>query len=299
MLGFIIDVCVQGMLYGIMSMGVMLSYKVLNISDLSVDGTFPLGIAVSAILIINGVNPWIALLVSFVAGCLAGMITGLLHTKLKITALLSGILVMTGLYTVNLMVAGGKSNLPLVKFDNIFTTTWLETMNAPGWLISNYQLFVMIGLTLLIKFLIDTLLKTRFGYLLQVTGDNQGLVTSLAHDVDTVKVIGLSLANGIVALSGGIAASVLRYFDISQGTGMVVLGLSSVILGTTLFGRLKLKNTSMVILGAFVYRFIIALALQYNMDPRFLKLATVIIFVGAILLNKSTSMKLFKKGEQS
>lgn len=298
MLGFVIDVLIQGLLYGIMSMGVMLSYKILDIPDLSVDGTYPLGVAISAILIINGVNPWVALLASLAGGFLAGIVTGVFHVKFGISALLSGILVMTGLYSINMMVAGGKSNLPLFKYDNIFSTTWLEKMGAPSFIIDNFQLIVMIILVVLIKIMIDTLLTTRVGYLLKVTGDNEGLVTSLGHNVGAVKILGLALANSIVALSGGVAASVGRYFDVSLGTGMVVLGLSSVILGTTLFGKLKFKQTTKVILGAIVYRFIIAIALRFNMDPQHLKLATVVIFVGAILLNQSKISKYLGKGSE-
>ena len=298
MLGFVIDVLIQGLLYGIMSMGVMLSYKILDIPDLSVDGTYPLGVAISAILIINGVNPWVALLASMAGGFLAGIVTGVFHVKFGISALLSGILVMTGLYSINMMVAGGKSNLPLFKYDNIFSTTWLEKMGAPSFIIDNFQLIVMIILVVLIKIMIDTLLTTRVGYLLKVTGDNEGLVTSLGHNVGTIKILGLALANSIVALSGGVAASVGRYFDVSLGTGMVVLGLSSVILGTTLFGKWKFKQTTKVILGAIVYRFIIAIALRFNMDPQHLKLATVVIFVGAILLNQSKISKYLGKGSE-
>ncbi|WP_159632979.1 ABC transporter permease [Erysipelothrix anatis] len=298
MLGFVIDVLIQGLLYGIMSMGVMLSYKILDIPDLSVDGTYPLGVAISAILIINGVNPWVALLASMAGGFLAGIVTGVFHVKFGISALLSGILVMTGLYSINMMVAGGKSNLPLFKYDNIFSTTRLENMGAPSFIVDNFQIIVMIILVVLIKLMIDTLLTTRVGYLLKVTGDNEGLVTSLGHNVGTVKILGLALANSIVALSGGVAASVGRYFDVSLGTGMVVLGLSSVILGTTLFGKLKFKQTTKVILGAIVYRFIIAIALRFNMDPQHLKLATVVIFVGAILLNQSKLSKYLGKGSE-
>ncbi|WZU00568.1 ABC transporter permease [Erysipelothrix sp. D19-032] len=273
MLGFVIDVLIQGLLYGIMSMGVMLSYKILDIPDLSVDGTYPLGVAIGAILIINGVNPWVALLASMVGGFLVGIVTVVFHVKFGISALLSGILVMTGSYSINMMVAGGKSNLPLFKYDNIFSTTWLEKMGAPSFIIDNFQLIVMIILVVLIKIMIDTLLTTRVGYLLKVTGDNEGLVTSLGHNVGTIKILGLALANSIVALSGGVATSVGRYFDVSLGTGMVVLGLSSVILGTTLFGKLKFKQTTKVILGAIVYRFIIAIALRFNMDPQASKIS--------------------------
>ncbi len=293
---FIISVGVQGLLYGILSMGVMISYRILDIPDLSVDGTFPLGVAVSAILIVNGVNPWIALLASLIAGLIAGSITGLLHVKLGISSLLSGILVMTGLYSINLMVAG-SSNVPLFAYNTLFVTKNLSGLNLPDFVLKYYQIIVLFILTMIVKVIIDLLLKTRFGYLLKVTGDNEGLVTTLGHDVGTVKIFGLAIANGIVAFSGGIAASVGRTFDISLGTGMVVLGLSSVILGTTLFGKLKIKQTTMVILGSIVYRLIIAIALELNMNPQHLNLATVIIFVVAIVLNKSKVAKKIGMGE--
>lgn len=296
MLDFIISVGVQGLLYGILSMGVMISYRILDIPDLSVDGTFPLGVAVSAILIVNGVNPWVALFASLIAGLIAGSITGLLHVKLGISSLLSGILVMTGLYSINLMVAG-SSNVPLFAHNTLFVTKNLSGLNLPDFVLKYYQIIVLFILTMIVKVIIDLLLKTRFGYLLKVTGDNEGLVTTLGHDVGTVKIFGLAIANGIVAFSGGIAASVGRTFDISLGTGMVVLGLSSVILGTTLFGKLKIKQTTMVILGSIVYRLIIAIALELNMNPQHLNLATVIIFVVAIVLNRSKVAKKIGMGE--
>ena len=291
MLGFLVDVIIQGLLYGVMSMGVLLSYKILDFPDLSVDGSFPLGAAVSAILIINGVNPWLALLVSVIAGCIAGFITGFLHVKLGIEGLMSGILVMTGLYSVNLMVAGGsfwgsKSNLPLFNYDTLFSFNLFEFLNLPPILQENYKVFLMIGLVLLVKFLIDWILKTKLGYLMRVTGDNASLVTSLGHSVGRVKIFGLALSNGVVALSGGLAASVGRYFDASLGTGMIVLGLSSVILGTTLLRKVRVKETTKVIVGAIAYRLIVALAIKQGLEPQHMRLMTVIIFIGAILLNK-------------
>lgn len=297
--GFMIDVLIQGMLYGIMSMGVMISYKILDIPDLSVDGTYPLGVAISAILIINGVNPWLALIISMLGGFLAGIVTGYFHVKFGISSLLSGILVMTGLYSINLMIAGGKSNLPLFKFDTLFASTWLENRGIPSFIIEHYDLIVLILLVVVIKVFIDSLLTTRLGYLLRVTGDNEGLVTSLGENLGNVKIIGLGIANAIVALSGGVAASVGRYFDISLGTGMIVLGLSSVILGTTLFSRFRIKLTTKTLLGAILYRFIIALALRFNMDPQHLKLATVIIFVEVMMLNKSSVAKYLGKGSDN
>lgn len=305
MSGFLIDVLIQGLLYGVMSMGILMSYKILDFADLSVDGTFPLGAAVSAVMIVNGVNPWIALACSMFAGALAGLITGLLHVKLGIEGLMAGILVMTGLYSVNLMVAAGSffgslSNVPLYKYETIFSTTWLESIGAPNIIISNFKVIVMLVLVMSVKILLDWLLRTKLGYLMKVTGDNEGLVSTLGHSVGKVKIFGLSLSNAIVALSGGIAASVGRYFDASLGTGMIVLGLSSVILGTTLLRRLRIQQTSKVIFGAIAYRLIVAIAIKQGLQPQHMKLMTVIIFIGAILMNKAELKSLFtlKKGEQ-
>lgn len=275
MINFIINVLEQGSLYAILAIGVMISYKIIGLSDLSVDGTYPLGAVVSAVLIMGGMSPWLALFVSFVAGVLAGSVTGILHVKLKISSLLSGILVMTGLYSINLMIAGGKSNLPLLNERNLF-----DGFNFPY-----ARLIVLVSIVILIKFLVDWLLNTKLGYLLKVTGDNEGLVTGLGHDVGAVKIIGLSLSNGLVALSGGVAASVGKYYDITLGTGMVVMGLSSVMLGTLLLRRFSVKDTTMVIVGSIAYRFIVALAIRFGLDPQHMKLVTVIIFVVAIVLN--------------
>lgn len=289
---FLIDVLIQGLMYGVLSMGVLISYKVLDFADLSVDGTFPLGAAMSAMLIVNGVNPWIALAASMGAGLVAGFVTGILHVKLKIEGLLAGILVMTGLYSVNLMVGAGSvngsvSNIGLYNFPSIFSTEWLQKIGAPQFIISNYKLIVLIVITVLIKLLIDWVLQTRIGYLMKVTGDNEGLVAPLGHSVGRVKIFGLALSNGIVALSGGIAASVNSYYDITLGQGMIVLGLSSVLLGTTLLGKVKIKDTSKVIIGTIAYRLIVAFAIKNGLAAQHLKLMTVVIFVGVILLQKA------------
>lgn len=295
---FFVNVLEQGALYAILALGVMLSYNIIGVSDLSVDGTFPLGAVVSAVIILNGGNPWLALLASLVAGMVAGSITGLLHVKLKITSLLSGILVMTGLYSINLMIAGGKSNLPLLREKTLFDTEFLAALNLPKEVLNLYRLFVLLALVFLFKFFVDWILSTKVGYLLKVTGDNEGLVTSLGQDVGKVKIIGLALSNGLIAVSGGIAASVGRYYDVALGSGMIVMGLSSVMLGTLLLRRTRFKLTTMVVVGSVVYRFIVALAIRLGMDPQHLKLVTVVIFVVAIVMNNSGDKldKLFKKG---
>lgn len=279
-------------------MGVLLTYRVIGVSDLSVDGTYPLGAVVSGMLIINGVSPWLALLVSLLAGLIAGSITGLLHVKLKISSLLSGILVMTGLYSVNLILAGGRSNLPLLNEKTLFDYAWLEKLNFPTTLLPYYRLAVLLALVMIIKLVVDWILSTKLGYLLKVTGDNESLVTGLGHDVGKVKIIGLALSNGIVALSGGVAVSVAKYYDISLGTGMIVMGLSSVMLGTLLLSKSKVKMTSMVIVGSVVYRLIVALAIRFGMNPQHMKLVTVLIFVIAIILNNASFTLDFKKRKE-
>lgn len=298
-MSFFIDVLIQGLMYGILSLGVYISYKVLDFADLSVDGTYPLGAAVSAVLIINGVNPWVALCVSLIGGMLAGALTGIIHVKLKVDGLLAGILVMTGLYSVNLMVAAGTingsvSNIGLYNFPNIFSVDWLINIGAPSWIIDNYKLIVLVLIALLIKLLIDWIMKTRVGYLMKVTGDNERLVAPLGHSSGMVKILGLSLSNGFVALSGGIAASVNRYYDITLGQGMIVLGLSSVILGTTLLRKVKINQTTKVLFGAIAYRMIVALAIKNGLEAHHMKLMTVFIFIVVIIAQRVDMNGVFK-----
>lgn len=288
MLKFFINVLEQGALYGILSLGVLMTFKVIGVSDLSVDGTYPLGAVVSAVIIINGGSAWLGLAASLVAGLIAGATTGILHVKLKISSLLSGILVMTGLYSINLMIASGKSNLPLLNEKTLFDTEWLTGLKAPDFILKYYRLILLLIIVLAIKFLVDWVLSTKLGYLLKTTGDNEELVTVLGHDVGMIKIIGLSISNGLVALSGGVAASVGRYYDVSLGVGMIVMGLSSVMLGTLILGATKAKPTTQVIVGSILYRLIVAVAIRMGMDPQHMKLITVIIFIIAIVLNNAS-----------
>lgn len=303
---FIINVLEQGSLYAILSIAVMLTYKIIGMADMSVDGTYPLGAVVSAVFILNGGNPWVSLIVAAFAGLLAGCMTGVLHVKLRISGLLSGILVMTGLYSVNLIIAGGRSNLSLLNDATLFDVQWLVKFKDAAffgfveqYVLPYYRLIVLVMMVLLIKWAVDWLLQTKLGYLLRVTGDNESLVVALGHDVGKVKIIALAISNGLAALSGAVAASVGRYYDVSLGTGMVVMGLSSVMLGTLLMKKSSVKMTSMVILGSILYRFIVALAIRLGMDPQHMKLITVVIFVVAIVLNNASLSLTFmhKKGE--
>lgn len=296
-LGLFQSVLTQGLIYGVLALGVMVSYKVLDFADLSVDGTFPLGGAICAVLIVNGFNPWLALLIAFFGGAIAGFVTGWLHVKLKIAGLLSGILVMTALYSINLRVGNG-SNIPIYNYDSFTSSpftdaSWANT-SVGMWINENFTLLMLLLVIIGIKVLLDLFLKTRFGYLMKVTGDNEALVAVLGHDSGIVKMVGLSLSNAVVALSGAIAVSVNGYHDVNFGKGMVVLGLASVILGTIILKKTKASLTSMVIVGTIAYRLIVALAIKQGLDSKDLQLVTVLIFIGAIILNQVDINKYIK-----
>lgn len=260
----------QGLIYGIMVLGVFITYKILDFPDLSVDGTFPLGAAVTAYALTNGANPYMALLYSALAGAAAGWVTGALHVKLGITNLLSGILVMTGLYSVNLRVMG-RPNTPLFGVDTIFSNDL-----SPILIIA----LAAIGS----KLVLDWYLSTKAGFALRATGDNPQLMTTLGVDIGNIKIIGVMISNGIVALSGSILAQHQTYSDAQMGVGIVVMGLASIIIGHSLFGKLSfVKLTTASLLGAIIYRVAISGALRTNIEPTDLRLITsviVIIFLG-------------------
>lgn len=293
MLNFIISTLVQGLIYSIMTLGVYITYKILDFPDLSVDGTFPLGAAITAILITNGVNPYITLLVSFLGGTFVGMITGIIHVKLKVRDLLAGIIMMTALYTVNLRIPG-KANLAFFKKDTIFTKSIFNAI-LPGANRKVVTLLVLIILVLLLKILLDTYLKTRSGYLLRAVGDNKTLVTTLGKDMGLVKIVGLSLANGLAALAGCIYAQQVGYFDISFGTGMVVIGLASVIIGINVFKRFeKIKPTTAVIIGSILYKTCVAIAIFVGLGANDLKLVTALLFLVILVFTQDKKRKVNK-----
>lgn len=283
-MNFIVDVLILGLAYSILSMGISLTFKVLNVADLTVDGSFPLGSVVAAIAIINGLPVIVALALALIAGVIAGLVTGWLHVKLNIQTLLSGILTMSGLYTINLLIASDRANIALFNEKMLFS--------LPAWFPSAYSryypLLVLIILVGLIKYAIEWFLKTKRGYMLKVAGDNPQLVISLGEDLNKYKYLGLALSNGIIALSGGVVMMLSRYYDLSMGSGMLVVGLASVVLGDTLLSRTSASVTSIAIVGAILYRLSISIALYLNMHPSFLKLLTVLIFVIAIIIQKQS-----------
>lgn len=277
-MSIVIGVIEEGLIYAIMALGLYITYKILDFPDLSVDGTFPMGAAVTAMVILKGVDPAAALFVSFFAGMAAGCITGLIHVKLKVRDLLSGIIVMTALYSVNLRIAG-KSNLPIFSKETIFDNSFLNTAvpeSLKPWAVS-ILLLVIVGIC---KVLLDLFLKTRAGYLLRAAGDNEVLVTSLAKNKGTVKIIGLALANGFVALSGSVYCQQKGFFEISIGTGTMVIGLASVIIGTKLLKRFgAVKATTAVVFGSIVYKACVSAAIALGMTASDLKLITAVLFL--------------------
>ena len=277
-MSIVIGVIEEGLIYAIMALGLYITYKILDFPDLSVDGTFPMGAAVTAMVILKGVNPAAALFISFFAGMAAGCITGLIHVKLKVRDLLSGIIVMTALYSVNLRIAG-KSNLPIFSKETIFGNSFLNTAVPEAlkpWTVS-ILLLVIVGIC---KVLLDLFLKTRAGYLLRAAGDNEVLVTSLAKNKGTVKIIGLALANGFVALSGSVYCQQKGFFEISTGTGTMVIGLASVIIGTKLLKRFgAVKTTTAVVFGSIVYKGCVSAAIALGMAASDLKLITAVLFL--------------------
>ena len=254
----------QSLIFAIMVLGVYISFKILNFPDMTVDGSFPLGAAISAKLLTLGVNPYLTLFVALICGALAGGITGLIHVKLKVQDLLAGILTMTALYSINLRIMG-KSNIPLFEEENIFNT--------------DYSIIITIIILILIsKLFLDYLLKTKFGFALKALGDNENLVVSLGLNEKKDKVYGLIIANAFVAFSGAILAQYQGFADIGMGTGTIVIGLASIIIGDTIFGKTrKISGTSVVIIGSVLYRAVLALTLSFGMDASDLKLITTII----------------------
>ena len=250
-----------GHIYSLMDSGVYITYSILDFPDLSVDSTFPFGAAVTAAAIIAGVPAWLTLPLAFLAGALAGTVTGLIHVKLKVRDLLSGIIVMTGLYSINLIVAGNKANLPIYSQETIFENEMTSALSNRTFDITVAAILLVI--VLIVKLLLDLYLKTRSGLLLRAAGDNETLVTALAKDKGTVKIIGLALANGLAALAGCVFCQQQGFFEISVGTGTIVTGLASVIIGTKLFAKLGfLRTTTAVILGSILYKACTSLAMN-------------------------------------
>lgn len=286
---FIVTLLEQGLIYAILALGVYITYKILDFPDLTVDGSFPLGAAVTAALITRGMNPYLTLPVSFLAGVLAGVCTGLIHVKCKVRDLLSGIIMMTALWTVNLYIAG-TANVPLFSQDSIFKNDFLIEI-VPESMKSYVTLIIVLILAVVCKIILDLYMNTKSGYLLRAVGDNETVVTALAKDQGNVKILGLAIANGLVSLAGCVFAQEERVFEISMGTGAIVIGLASVIIGTSIFKKISfVKTTTAVIIGSIIYKACVAVAIR-NFEPQAMKLITAVLFLIILVISMERKTK--------
>ncbi len=279
----------QGLAFGIMALGVYITFRILDFPDLTVDGSLPLGAAVSAKLIVSGYNPFISIIFAILAGGVAGAITGILNTRFKIAPLLSGILTMTALYSINLRIMG-RPNIPLLTEKTIF-----DIIESLGLKYPWNNIIVLILLIILSKFLLDVFLKTQVGFALRATGDNPQMIRSMGINTDTMKMIGVIIANALVAFSGALVGQYQGFADVGMGIGTIVAGLASVIIGEVIVGEKSIFISTLgVIIGSILYRFSIALALTLGFAASDLKLLTAILVV--IFLSTPKVKKMIKVG---
>ena len=285
----------QGLLWGIMTLGVYLTFRILNIADMTCDGSFALGGSTCAILVTKGVNPLLAVFISFFTGLIAGFATGIMHTKLKIHEILAGILSMIALYSINIRIMG-KSNTPLLGVDTMMTKMQDALDITPN--IASFIIGIIFGISL-IAFLY-WYCGTELGSCLRATGNNEKMVRAMGVDTDKMKLMGLMLSNGLIALSGALVAQQQGYGDVGMGTGAIVIGLASIILGESIFAwfnkRFAFYVTLLsILLGSVVYRLIIAIVLQLGLKSSDLKLLTAIIVVIALAIPVAKTKILKKK----
>jgi putative ABC transport system permease protein len=268
-----------GLLYAILALGIYITFRILNLPDLTVDGSFSLGMACAAVATISG-HPFLALFIAISAGALAGLVTGLLHTRLNIHPILAGILVMTGLYTVNLAFMGGKANLSVVGSDTAFSL--VESIAwAPGEI---GETLLALFICVIVIAILSVFFKTRLGLAIRATGDNEEMVRSSSINANFTKCIALSMGNAAVALSGALICQYQMFSDVGSGSGMVIIGLASVIIGETLFGRSTVTiGLVSAAFGSILYRIILAFALRIDMFPAYaLKLISAVIVIIAL-----------------
>lgn len=261
----------SGLLYALMALGVYITFRILDFPDLTVDGSFTTGAAIGTVLTVNGTAPWLAIICAFIGGAIAGTCTGLLHTKGKVNGLLSGIIMMIALYSINLRIMG-KPNLSLRGHDNLFD-------NVP-------TLAVMIIFVIIVKLVLDLFFRTDIGLSLRATGDNSRMIRSFGANTDITTIFGIALSNALVATSGGLVAHYQKYADNSMGIGMIVIGLASVIIGEAIFGaRTIFRATLAAVLGSIIYRIIYAFALRVEwLEASDMKLITAVIIIFALVV---------------
>ena len=284
----------QGLAYGLVALGIVISFRILAFPDLTVDGSFPLGAAVVARLITEGIPPIYGILCAILCGFLAGVCTGLLNTRLKINSLLCGILMMTILYSVNLRIMG-RSNIQLLTVSTLFTP--LENLDVNRFIPIIAFFFVV---TLGIKVLTDIFFRTQLGFAMRATGDNEQMIRTLGVNTDNMTVLGLGISNAFVALSGALVAQDQGFSDVGMGIGMIVAGLASIIIGEALIGIKTVERMTLAaVVGSIIYKFIIAVGLRLGLAPTDLKMATgvmVILALGIPAIKKQKEGKLHLRG---
>ena len=294
----------EGFKYAILALGVYLSYSILDFPDLSVDGTMPLGAIVSSILVLKGFDPWLSLLIAFGFGLLAGCLTGVLHVKLKLQPLLSGILVYTLLLSINLVLikfgTGGQSIASIFGQKTIFNSGAANILPSTVGGMSIRKLIVLAIFVIVLKILMDLYLKTKSGMLLRATGSNQQYVVMLAKNPGMTKILGLAIGNGLAAISGAVIAQSTETANTTMGVGMVVFGLSSVIIGLSLFKRVGfMKATTMVILGTIIYKACLQIAVVIGLPSEYNKLLMAVLFVIALVFSGTLQGKSGKRREKN
>ena len=276
-----ISVVTQSLILAIMAIGVYITFKILDFPDMTADGSYTMGAAISAAALAGGLNPLVGVLLAVVGGALAGIVTGLLHIKVKISNLLSGILTMGMLYSINLRIMG-KSNIPLFTFPNLFKG------NIPPVVIA--LVFVLIA-----KILLDLFLETGLGYTLKGVGDNEQMIKSLGINIGNIKILGLMISNALIALSGALMAQFQGFADVTMGIGTLVLGIATIIIGLTLFKKIRaVKATTAILIGAFIYQFTSYFALNLGMLSTDLKLISSLVIVAFLAVG---NLQLKKKAE--
>lgn len=286
----------QGILWGIMALGVYITFRLLDFADLTVDGSFATGGAVCAVLVSSGFDPFLSVLIAMLAGFAAGFITAILHTKCEIPAILAGILTQIGLYSINLRIMG-RSNTPLLQFDTIFSKL-SELLNIPtAWV----SMIIGIVIAIITIAALYWFFGTEIGSAVRATGNNERMVRALGGNTNTTKIIGLMLSNGLIAVSGALVTQSQGYADVKMGIGSIVIGLASIVIGEVIFGKkagFAIRLTSIVV-GSIVYRMIVAVVLQLGMNTDDLKLLTAVLVAVAltipVIMNKRKQVAMYKK----
>jgi putative tryptophan/tyrosine transport system permease protein len=294
-MSLVIGAFTMGLILALLSLGMLISFRMVRFTDITVDGSITLGAAVTAVLVVQGWNPWLAAGIAFLCGAAAGSITGLLHTRFKIQEILAGILMMTALYSINLRVMG-RSNIPLLDvksysggMESLLSRLMHDApkINVLGWMVPSMDVAVFLMTTLIvivIAVLLQRFLMTHFGTALRAAGNNAQMIRAQGVNHNSMIIFGLAVSNGLVALSGSLLAQYQGFADVQMGIGMMVWGLASIIIGEALVGRTSIGLTIVgAILGTILFRLLIAIALRWGLNPNDLKLVTALFVFAALV----------------